>query len=251
MDPITPNLFVLGAARCGTTSLHAILGQHPEIHTSKIKEPTFFNWPCQVVRNPVNYFRLFESSRRYRMEASVTYFTSPETAPILRGLFPNARFIVSLRDPKARAYSLYRYMRARGLEDIATFAEALKAEPGRYTSPEFLKTLEWDVWLFFYCRSSQYDSHLARYFSLFDREQFHVITLAELSKDPLSTTKGILEFLDLDPSPAKNFKFHILNRNVPDRSPYDVESERILTAELAGVMGRTEAIVERALDWSM
>src|SRR5688500_5255551 len=73
MNPMAPNLFLLGAAKCGTTSLHAILGQHPDIHACWGKEPTFFNWPFQVVRNPLEYFRLFDSPKRYRLDSSGAY----------------------------------------------------------------------------------------------------------------------------------------------------------------------------------
>jgi hypothetical protein len=39
---VTPSFFVLGAARCGTTSLHYYLDQHPDIAMSAVKEPNFF-----------------------------------------------------------------------------------------------------------------------------------------------------------------------------------------------------------------
>jgi hypothetical protein len=71
--PMAPNLFILGAAKCGTTSLHAILGQHPDIHASTEKEPTFFCWPFQKIRDPIAYFKLFDSPARYRMESSTAY----------------------------------------------------------------------------------------------------------------------------------------------------------------------------------
>ena len=37
--------FVIGAPKCGTTSLYHYLGAHPEIHMSPIKEPAFFLAP--------------------------------------------------------------------------------------------------------------------------------------------------------------------------------------------------------------
>ena len=245
-----PNLFVLGASRCGTTSLHTILGQHPDVHASKYKEPTFFIGANQATRNPIEYFKLFDSPKRYRLESSVAYFSNPETAPVLRDLFPDARFIISLRDPKARAYALYRLMKVLGHEDIPNFAGALEAEEYRSTSQEFLYTCNCYVSAYLYCRSSLFDEQLARYFGLFNREQFHIITLAELATEPVVTTEGILRFLDLDPTPAQHFDFTDKWCSV-SYEPWDGRSDQIMTLQFEGVSQRTDQLVGRSLDWSL
>lgn len=248
---MVPNLFMPGAAKCGTTSLFAILCQHPQIHATRVKEPNFFNWPYQVVRNPFEYFRLFDSPKRYRLDASVGYLSNPNTPAVLHGLFPNARFVISLRHPKARAYSLYRFMRHLKGEDLPTFSDALKAEPHRFASPEFLSCCSWTPWAYMYCRSSFYDEQLRRYFALFPRTQFHIITLAELSKDPVATTQEILRFLDLDPAPAADFNYEIKNRREDAVAAYDAECDSIMSAAFAGLTERTDRIIGRELDWSL
>lgn len=250
-----PNLFILGAARCGTSSLHAILGQHSEIHANKSKEPTFFVGQGQVVTNPIEYFKLFDSPKRYRLESSVMYLPAPETPRVLHDLFPDARFIVSLRDPKARAYAMYRNMRhvaEYGFgEDIPNFAEALEAETDRATSREFLCTCHWPLPSYLYCRSSLFDEQLARYFALFDREQFHILTLAELVTEPIATTEGILRFLDLDPTFASHFDFSIKGRWEDSYENYDARSDQIMSSRFEGLTQRTDELVGRPLDWSV
>lgn len=250
MNTLAPNLFVLGSSKCGSSSLHVILGQHPEIHACRTKEPTFFNWPFQIVSNPIEYFQLFDSPKRYRLDSSTNYLINPLTPRVLHSLFPEARLIVSVRDPKARAYSLYRNMRRYGWETISTFAEALKAETMRFTSAEFFSSCTWDFWQFQYCRSGLYDEQLSRYFALFDRSQFHVFTLAELAKEPLRTTESILRFLDLDPAPAQHFNLDIQHKGVYDDS-YDEESDEIMSRAFEGLIDRTENLVGRRLDWSL
>jgi len=250
MDRMTPNLFVLGASKCGSTSLHEILGQHPDIHACYSKEPTFFNWPFQVTRNPIEYFHQFDSPKRYRLDSSTAYLINPMTPRVLYSLFPEARCIVSLRNPKARAHSLYQNMRRYGWEDIATFREALRAEESRYTSKEFWQTCKWDFWQFLYCRSTMYDEQLERYIKLFGRDQLFAITLAELSLDPLATTQRILRFLDLDPEPARDFDFSVRHRN-SSYEKYDADSDQIMSLAFHGLVERTEEIVGRALDWSV
>ena len=37
-----PNLFIVGAPKCGTSSMYDYLAQHPDIYMSERKEPRFF-----------------------------------------------------------------------------------------------------------------------------------------------------------------------------------------------------------------
>lgn len=247
---MVPNLFILGAARCGTTSIHGILRQHPDIHAPYMKEPTFFHWPMQFVTNPFAYFRMFSSERRYRIDASTTYLGSSETPLVLKALFPGARFIVSVRDPKKRAYSLFRMMRREGMEPISEFSTALKMEAERSTSMHFWRTNYFDVAHYLYSMSSHYDVQLLRYFEVFDRQQFHVVSLAELSSHPIATTESLLDFLQLDPRPAQNFNYEIKNQS--ERGPsFDQECDRIMEESFHGLTARTDQLVGRSLDWSL
>lgn len=251
MSRMTPNLFIPGAAKCGTTSLYAILSQHPEIHVPEHKEPTFFTWPYQFIKNPLEYFRFFDSQKPYRLDASANYLTSEQTPAVLANLFPDARFVIILRHPKARAYSLYRFMRYIGAEIIPRFAEALKVEGERYASTNFFSNCMIDPWNYFYCRSCLYDEQLARYLAVFRREQIFVTTLADLSKEPISTTDRVLRFLELDSAPAKTFKFEVKNRLEHSFAPYDGESDRVMTVAFDGVTERTDRLLGQTLDWSL
>jgi hypothetical protein len=255
-DVMTPNLFILGAAKCGTTSLFNILAQHPDIHASRVKEPSFFCSYFQVVYDPVTYFQLFDSAARYRMEASHVYISNPETPSILKALFPDARFIVTLRQPEQRAYALYRHMRrhvaedGRPLEDIPTFAGALAAEADRFASKTFATNCRHYFWNYMYCRSSLYDAQLARYLALFDRSQFHVLSLAELAAQPAEATRRILRFLELDPSLAEGFVFPVANHGGA-REPFCGESRELMNAAFEGLTDRIGDLMDQPLDWSM
>jgi Sulfotransferase domain len=251
-----PNMFILGAGKCGTTTLWRILSHHPDIHMSATKEPTFFCSYYQNVKDPVSYSRLFDNPARYRSEASHAYFSNPQTARVLRELFPDAKFIVILRNPKNRAYSLYRHMRRhrgnrRGHEKIKTFFEALSAEETRFRSKEFFDNCPQYFWNFLYCRSSFYDEQLARYFALFDRKQFHVMTLAELARDTAGEIEGILSFLNVPKEPLKNFKLHARNES-PEGAyePMDAASAAFMEKRFEGLTGRVDRLIGRSLDWS-
>ena len=249
-----PNLFILGAARCGTTSLHSILGQHPDIHASAVKEPTFFCTSFKVVDDEQAYYALFDTEKRFRMEASHAYMTDPAIAQILKDLFPDATFIVTLREPKARAYSLFRHMRrhrhvdGEPFELVAEFAKALREEQERYASPAFHAACRHYPWNFLYTRSSMYDEQLARYLSLFPRDRFHFLTLAELAADPGAVTNAILRFLDLDTKPLSRLRFE--HAREEEYGPCDDESTELMSIALAGVIERTERLVNLQLNWS-
>ncbi|WP_225026740.1 sulfotransferase [Xinfangfangia pollutisoli] len=253
---MTPNLFLLGAGKSGTTSVWSMLADHPDVHMSRPKEPSFFCSHFQVVKNPVTYFGLFDSPRRWRGDASHVYMTNPETAPILRDLFPEARFVLTLRAPKARAHALYRHMRrftsGKGTphEPHERFAAALAAEEARFADPEFPARCGQYAWNFFYCRSCFYDEQLARYLALFPRDRFHVQTLADLSHRPAETATALADFLQIDPGPLIAAATQVRNAD-PNPYGWTAEEDAWMEARFAGLTARTEALVGRALDWSL
>lgn len=207
------------------------------------------------MQNPVEYFNLFNSNLRYRVDASHVYFSSPETPGILFDLFPQARFLVILRDPKARAHSLYQHMRralhrdGRPMELIDSFLKALSVEGERFTSAEFASECRQYFWNFMYMRSSYFDLQLSRYFAVFPNQRFMITTLAELHHRPKSTLKEIAQFLDLD---VADFDQKVPIANAAPLYPkFDSECDMLMERHFEGLVARVEAIVGRSLDWSL
>jgi Sulfotransferase family len=194
-----PNLFLVGAAKCATTALWVHLGAHPEIHMSSVKEPHFFSRSetpgHPSVRDPAAYARLFESgaARRFRGEASTSYLWDPDSPAAIRRAAPDARIIVSLRDPVERLYSHYWSLSKAGLEH-RRFDEAIRAE------------LEGEVDLAAvpppYVSRGFYAEQLARYLDAFGAAAVIVVYFDELAADVRGTMRGVFERLGLDPEPA-------------------------------------------------
>lgn len=195
-----PNFFILGAGKCGTTSLFNSLRQHPEIFLPSMKEPTFFCDQFQVVTNPVDYFRLFDSVLQEKAvgEASHAYMTNPSSARVLQALFPEARFVVILRNPVDRAYSLYHHMRRTGFEKASSFEKALQAEEKRVRSPSFPKKCRHYYCNYLYFRSGLFGAQIERFFALFDPAQFHFLTLDQFRAEPGVSLRQIFSFLDVN-----------------------------------------------------
>ncbi|HEX2526050.1 MAG TPA: sulfotransferase [Geminicoccus sp.] len=215
-----PNLFVIGAAKAGTTSLHHYLGQHPGIFMSPVKEPNFFAFSQSVphfagpdesgrpffqqdrlrrekyaysIMDRAEYERLFVQGKdkAYRGESSAAYLYFPGSAERIRALVPEARIIAVLRQPVERGYSKYQQMRRDLAEPLGSFAEAVKAEPAR-------KEAGWaPTWL--YLDRGWYGRQLAPYFANFPRHQVHVVLYEDLRRDPAACLHEIFTFLQLDP----------------------------------------------------
>ncbi len=197
-----PNFFILGAAKCGTTTLYHYLSQHPEIYFSPVKEPSFFITEYPIVKTQEEYLSLFDNAKNEKIigEASHAYMTSPGTAEKLYKLFPNARFLIMVRNPVDRAYSLYYHMRFFGLEKIKTFEDALSAEEIRANSSDFINNCGHYIYNFLYFRSGLFGEQVQRYLSFFDKKQFIFVSLKGLQANPIKELIRIFRFLGVNES---------------------------------------------------
>lgn len=169
---------------------------------SEVKEPSFFCETFQQVNGPKEYFGLFDGVEKENVigEASHVYLTDPKSPELLKKYFPDARFLVSLRNPAERAFSLYLDMRNHKWESAKTFSKALSLEPSRMSSEEFKWNNPQYFYNFLYYHSGLYGQQLQRYFSLFDKRQFLVTRLDDLTADFNETIRTIFEFLEVDDS---------------------------------------------------
>ncbi len=109
-----PNLLIPGAMRSGTTAMHTLLAQHPDIYMSSYKEPNVLANPQKDV---ADYRRLFANApaARYRGESSTMYMILPEAISKM-ALLPDLRLIIMLRNPVDRAWSHYWYINRFNIE---------------------------------------------------------------------------------------------------------------------------------------
>lgn len=231
--PRLPTFFILGAGKSGTTSMHRYLGAHPDIFMSSVKEPTFFNTGFHVVREAQQYAALFREAgaARHIGESSHPYLTDPGAARTMRAFFPDARFILLLRDPVRRAHALYLHQRRWGWERARTFEEALELEARRERSRRFQRRCPTNVRNYRYVGSSRYDEQLARYFGHFDRSRFFVRTYEEFRADPRAVLDAAVAFLGLPPMPDPDLVAHNVN---PGRHHLPVLRRHLCKAGLPG-----------------
>ena len=192
-----PTFFVLGVQKAGTTTLYSHLAQHPAIDMAYPKEPHFFDLDERYVQGVDYYVTTYFANAlgcAQRGEATPDYFSVPKIViPRFQTVYNqeqcrNLKFIVSLREPVARAWSSYQQAVKAVLED-QDFATALKLEPMRARQdPVFAQ----------YYAKGCYASHLRQWFAHFDRTQFHFLLLEDIASNPAPTLASIYRFLEVD-----------------------------------------------------
>ena len=213
---ITPNFFLVGAPKCGTTAMYNYLVVHPDIFMPRTKEPTFFAQDLDegkrgddrlFIRDLDQYLALFSDWRGERRvgEGSVWYLYSKTAALQIKQFAPDARIIIMLRDPVEMMYSLHAHRLARGAEDLESFGEAVSAEKDRAQGKRLPKHA-YIVKGLLYTEVVRYAGQVERYLDIFGRDRVLVLVFEEFVADPGSAYRQVCEFLDVDSTFVPTFE---------------------------------------------
>lgn len=193
---IRPNLFIIGAMKCGTTYLAELLSEHPSVFMCQPKEPCYFvdpeelrrlwpwAWKRGYWRSEGAYLGLFQSAGAATVigEASVYYTHLPVASDIpekIRQFNPDARFVYVMRDPVLRTISHY-WHRVRWHDEGRTLLSAIQNDPQ-------------------YSDVSNYAMQLAPYVQLFGRDRVKILTLEKLIGNPAKAIGSIHRWLRVEP----------------------------------------------------
>lgn len=222
-----PNFFIVGAPKSGTTSLSTILNSHPNVFMSAVKEPHYFNSDMgnRKYTDLPGYLALFRSAgiENIRIgEASTWYLFSDVAIPNIEKEFPDARYIVCLRNPVEMAWSLFIHNIAHQNESELNFETAWRL--GEYRSKKTLPRTCKDARLVQYKTACSVGTQLQRLLSRVDRSRVHIVVLDDLNKNQTSSIAKVLEFLDLPHSrelpiktrlnSAAEMKYGVLDRTM-------------------------------------
>jgi hypothetical protein len=237
-----PNFVLIGAPKCGTTSLYHYLRQHPEIYLPDRKELHYFTYQQlkKQTAGPGDERVLdFACSTRAEYEAhyraagsapvagdlSPSYFCFPEVARAIRAELGDVRIVVSVRDPIQRTYSQYMHLVRDGREELS-FHEGLLAEEERIRRGY--------GFLWRYASSSLYTDRIASFIEVFGRDRVKILLFEDLVRSPHTVLRDLFGFLGVDPE----FR--------PDLSRVYNRSGRPRSLLLARFLSKQNALARRA-----
>jgi hypothetical protein len=216
---LQPDFILIGAQRCGTTSLFRALMAHPQV-----VRPTFHKG---VNYFDLNYYRgmdwyrghfpIAEIARRRTaryggpvlFEASGYYIYHPFALERAARDMPSVKLVAILRDPVERAFSAYKHERARGYER-ESFEKALELEDERLIGE--IDRMRGDLRYESFCHRhhsyrhrGQYAEQLERVYKLFPSDQLHVIESESFFDQPETEYGRLITFLGLRPFQPASF----------------------------------------------
>ena len=204
-----PSFFIIGAPKCGTTSVASWLHGHPQIFMPKIKELSYFDWdnPLVGVRKRKDYFRFFSgvtAEHKVVGEASPNYLCSKVAIDNILTFNPESKFIVLLRNPVEMAISLHAQLVFNFHEDEIDFERAWHLQsirksgrhiPAHCKLPNFLQ----------YKEVCSLGNQLELLFLKVMKEKIFIILLDDLHHDTIGIYRKLLNFLDVGDDGRRNF----------------------------------------------
>lgn len=222
----SPNFFLVGAAKSGTTAIGGYLQQHHDIYMSPIKEPNFFSkdiitsefdkefsrykevdldsyfsharlkhMHCAFINSYAYYLRLFREVKDEKAigDASVTYLFSKVAAEEIKKDIPDAKIIIILRNPVERAFSHYLMDLSSGYVPYGqSFQEALDEDLKRSQKGWGKSHL--------YVELGMYFEQVQKYLDIFERKNVNICLYDDFKNDPAGIVKDMYKFLAIDAS---------------------------------------------------
>ncbi len=209
----TPDFFIVGHAKSGTTALYEMLRPHPQIYMPDAKEPWFFSTdmeprfiPRRVGRGPQTleeYLALFAPAppEQRAGEASSSYLWSRTAAARIAEVAPEAKIIAILREPASFLRSLHLQLLQSHVEVKKDFRTAISLEEERRNGRQIPRQSHRPQ-LLQYARLVRYVEQLRRYEQLFAAEQILVLIYDDFRADNDGTLRTVLRFLEVDDTRA-------------------------------------------------
>ena len=196
-----PDFLCLGVPKAGSTWLHNLLDEHPQIFLpEEIKEIHYFD--RHFSRGQFWYSKFFEARQsHHKVAGDITphyLYTNPENITPFKTL---TKFIIIHRDPSDRCLSHYKF-RVKLDNYKGSFEDFLDDYP---------HAIEWGM----------YGKYFAEFLKHYQRHQFLIISFTEAVRDVAYTKKILSEFLDIDVTLfPENAGKSVVNKTSTPRSPY-------------------------------
>ena len=209
---LIPDFLIIGAGKCGTTSLYMYLKQHPEIFLPRVKEPNFYGYEnktpadfgdglagaqhfMESVTDLESYKALFLDALpgQLKGEMSNTYMYHDQAPERIKHYNPDMKLIAILRQPAGRLYSRFLHLARESRTPTRDFAESLNKESIWWKRNDLIK-------------EGFYHKNLSPYFNLFPKENIRIYLYEELNEEAPRVLRDIFEFLQVAPDFAPDLE---------------------------------------------
>ena len=203
MNPadFTIDFIGVGPQKTGTTWLYQQLKGHPQVCMPyQVKETQFFDRFYQ--RGIAEYAQYFDhrSPDQYCGDITPGYFDEPDVPARIAQHFPDAKLIITLRNPVDRAESHFRHHCRKG-RIAQDFSRAVEQMP---------RIIE----------AGHYQQHLRRWFDHFPTEQVKIILTDDIAAEPQTVIRDVLDFLRLEAAPLPEQIHQRVNETGMARFPW-------------------------------
>jgi hypothetical protein len=192
--------FIVGAPKCGTTSIYKYLSSHPDIFMPAIKEPNYFSneeveelrriYQSKKIDSLSEYLELFtpkSKSVKYLGEASVSYLYYPMVPKRIIDFSSHAKILIFLRDPTERAFSQYLMDKRLGIvkDSFETIFEKGKSKGNEIHYQQYFEL-------------GLYSDQVNRYLYQFGQSKVLIVIYDDIVDDLAKVLNNICSFLGIN-----------------------------------------------------
>lgn len=220
------DFFIVGAPKCGTTSMHNYLRQNPNIYLPDVKDRPFFgndNYrDMDEKTHKIVYAK--RSAHQITGETCVWYLKSKSALRQIKKHNPKAKIIIMLRNPVDVLYSHHSEMLFGNVEDEKDFTKALSKEKERKSHDKITGYDHFGRTLTYYSDVVKFASQVKRYFDAFGRDMVHIIIFDDFTSDTKKAYFRALKFLGV----SNDFETKFQRYN-PNKIPKHGFIQKLLT----------------------
>ena len=231
---LLPNFIIVGAVRCGTTSLYYNICEHSCVLPASYDEIGFFDSNYEL---GINWYKsMFPTKFKIKKIESKTgicitgedtpfYFWDKKAIERIKKEIPKIKLIVLLRNPIDRAYSNYHLGVRSGTESLS-FEDSIKKEIALLEKNNDVESDRIEKFLRFrsYIAKGLYYNQIKNWFEVFSKDQILVLNTENLLKNPHQTLEQVFNFLGLPNEQIKNLQ----NRKVENYQKMNEDTRQFL-----------------------
>jgi hypothetical protein len=210
-------ILIVGAMKCGTTSLFQYLRQHPGVIAAPLKELHFFDtdaWFADPAAARAAYAARFaDAVDRAWLEATPSYLYRPDLIPRLAQVLMDPLLVIAVREPAGRLVSLFRHHRRDARIPAAlSFAEFLRDQV--LVDPVDAAEDWRGAW-----RGGEYGGFIEPYLQAFGHQRVVIVFTEDLARDPRSVVDMLVRRAGLAADPVAGMVFGVHNEGHEVRWP--------------------------------